>query len=88
MSSEPFGKRTNRHFHGLLDYTLIAPDEYVFGDLLEQCRRRILDGFPGTLDAIIAHWDFHTRVLALILAAERVPRPRHCAPCWRASTSA
>jgi hypothetical protein len=64
------------HFHGLLDYdTLVVPDEYVFGDLLEQCRR-ILDDFPGTVDAIIAHWDFPTSVLAPILAAERgIPSP-------------
>ncbi|MDV7351699.1 ATP-grasp domain-containing protein [Rhodococcus oxybenzonivorans] len=66
----------NYRFHGLLDYhTLVAPDEYVFEDLLTRCREK-LDAFPGTVDAIIAHWDFPTSVLAPILAAERgIPAP-------------
>ncbi|MGU3586175.1 acetyl-CoA carboxylase biotin carboxylase subunit family protein [Rhodococcus sp. C26F] len=63
-------------FHGLLDYeTLVEPDEYVFDDLLDACRRE-LDDFPGSVDGIIAHWDFPTSVLAPILAAERnIPSP-------------
>ncbi|MCQ4118436.1 ATP-grasp domain-containing protein [Rhodococcus tibetensis] len=63
-------------FHGVLDYqTLVAADEYVFDDLLTTCRTE-LDAFPGTVDAIIAHWDFPTSVLAPILAAERgIPSP-------------
>lgn len=63
-------------FHGLLDYhTLVDPDSYVFADLLDEARRQ-LDEFPGSVDAIIAHWDFPTSVLAPILAAERgLPAP-------------
>ncbi|MEU5842253.1 ATP-grasp domain-containing protein [Rhodococcus sp. NPDC047139] len=63
-------------FHSLLDYeTLVEPDEYVFDELLEACRRE-LNNFPGSIDGIIAHWDFPTSVLAPILAAEHgLPSP-------------
>lgn len=63
-------------FYGLLDYeTLVEPDEYDFDALLDACRRE-LDAFEGSIDGIIAHWDFPTSVLAPILAAERgIPAP-------------
>lgn len=63
-------------FHGLLDYeTLVEPEEYDFHALLDACRRE-LDAFEGSVDGIIAHWDFPTSVLAPILAAERgIPAP-------------
>jgi hypothetical protein len=63
-------------FHGLLDYhSLVDPDTFVFRELLDEARRQ-LDRFPGSVDAIIAHWDFPTSVLAPILAAERgLPAP-------------
>lgn len=63
-------------FHNLLDYhSLVDPDTYVFEELLDRARRT-LDDVDGSIDAIIAHWDFPTSVLAPILAAERgVPAP-------------
>ncbi|MCO8127853.1 hypothetical protein NHL50_11600 [Acidimicrobiia bacterium EGI L10123] len=63
-------------FHDLIGYApLIEPDEFVFDDLLEKGRAE-LDAFDGTIDAIIAHWDFPTSLLAPILAAEwGIPAP-------------
>lgn len=63
-------------FHGLLDYhSLVDPDTYKFRELLDRARQQ-LDEFDGSVDAIIAHWDFPTSVLAPILAAERgLPAP-------------
>ncbi|WP_280231932.1 ATP-grasp domain-containing protein [Nocardia cyriacigeorgica] len=62
--------------HGLLDYdALVSADEFDFDDLLRRARDE-LDAFDGSVDAIIAHWDFPTSVLVPILAAERdLPSP-------------
>lgn len=63
-------------FHGLLDYQrLVGNADYVFEDLLAAARSE-LDAFDGSVDAIVAHWDFPTSVLAPILAAEHgLPSP-------------
>lgn len=63
-------------FHDLIGYdALIEPDEFVFGDLLEKGRAE-LEAFDGTVDAIVAHWDFPTSLLAPILAGEQgIPAP-------------
>jgi hypothetical protein len=63
-------------FHGLLDYdTLVLADEVRFGDLLERARAE-LAAFPGSVDAIVAHWDFPTSVLAPLLNDEHgLPSP-------------
>ncbi|MFP5322766.1 MAG: acetyl-CoA carboxylase biotin carboxylase subunit family protein [Acidimicrobiia bacterium] len=63
-------------FHDLIGYDrLVAADELRFADLLEQGRRE-LDAFDGSVDAVVAHWDFPTSVLAPILAAEHgIPAP-------------
>lgn len=50
-------------FHGLLDYDSLVD---VFSDLLTYARR-----VTGTVDAIIAHWDFPMIVLTSRLVAER-----------------
>ncbi|MBF6317323.1 hypothetical protein IU421_08385 [Nocardia cyriacigeorgica] len=62
--------------YGLLDYdALVSADEFDFDDLLRRAREE-LDAFDGSVDAIIAHWDFPTSVLVPILAAERdLPSP-------------
>ncbi|TDP31182.1 ATP-grasp domain-containing protein [Nocardia ignorata] len=62
--------------HGLLDYdSLVKADEFDFDELLDRARTE-LDAFDGTVDAIIAHWDFPTSVIVPILAAERgLPAP-------------
>lgn len=58
-------------FHDLLDEpTLVEADTYDLAGLLERARAQLAD-FDGTVDAIIAHWDFPTSVLAPSLAAER-----------------
>jgi hypothetical protein len=57
-------------FHGLLDHdSLIHDDRPDFEALLERAPAQ-LAAFPGSVDAIIAHWDFPTSVLAPILAAD------------------
>jgi biotin carboxylase len=58
-------------FHGLLAPEVVTrPDEHGFGPLLAQARDA-LDAFDGSVDALIAHWDFPTSVLVPILARER-----------------
>ena len=66
----------NYEFHSLLDMErLVEPEQYEFGTLLEQAREQ-LQSFPGSVDAVIPHWDFPTSVLAPILAREfGVPSP-------------
>ncbi|MEE2031813.1 ATP-grasp domain-containing protein [Rhodococcus chondri] len=63
-------------FHSLLDYhSLVEPETFVFRDLLDRARQQ-LDDFDGSVDGIVAHWDFPTSVLTPILAAERgLPAP-------------
>lgn len=64
-------------FHGLLDYdSLVEPDKIRFGELLERARAE-LAAFDGRIDAIIAHWDFPTSVLAPVLSHQHgLPSPR------------
>jgi biotin carboxylase len=63
-------------FHSLLDTErLVDTEKIVFHELLDQAHAQ-LDDFRGSVDAIIAHWDFPTSVLAPILARERgLPAP-------------
>ncbi|MHB0777459.1 ATP-grasp domain-containing protein [Halomonas sp. WWR20] len=63
-------------FHGLLDAeTLVEPEELSFDGLLQQMREQ-LKSFSGSVDAIIAHWDFPTSVLVPILCKEYgIPAP-------------
>lgn len=66
-------------FHGLLDIeTLVEPESLAFDRLLEQARQdlRELKQFTGSIDAIVAHWDFPTSVLVPILCKEQnIPSP-------------
>lgn len=63
-------------FHGLLDCeTLVNTHTVDFAGLLEAAREE-LEAFDGSVDAIIAHWDFPVSILAPLLAAERgLPAP-------------
>lgn len=63
-------------FHNVLDYErLVETAEIDFEELLADARQE-LDAFDGTVDAIIAHWDFPVSVMVPILAAERgLPAP-------------
>jgi hypothetical protein len=54
-------------FHGLLDYDeIITPETYPFDTLLAKAERQLRE-FPGTVDAIIVHWDFPASTLLPIL---------------------
>ncbi|GAB2801491.1 ATP-grasp domain-containing protein [Halomonas shantousis] len=63
-------------FHTLLDIeTLVEPDQLSFNDVLEKMRQE-LKSFSGSVDAIIAHWDFPTSVLVPLLCKEYdIPAP-------------
>lgn len=64
------------NFHGLLDtYRLVDAPDLDFDALLAELRRR-LQAFGGSVDAIIAHWDFPTSVLVPILCRDfGIPTP-------------
>lgn len=66
-------------FHGLLDVeTLVENDSFSFNELLEQAREALEEAkrSVGSIDAIIAHWDFPTSVLVPILCEEYdIPAP-------------
>ncbi|MFC7403465.1 acetyl-CoA carboxylase biotin carboxylase subunit family protein [Citricoccus sp. GCM10030269] len=66
----------NLAFYNVLDYESVAETTEVdFGGLLTAARQE-LDAFDGSVDAIIAHWDFPVSVITPILAAERgLPAP-------------
>lgn len=54
-------------FHSLLDYDeVITPAAYPFDQLLVKAERQLAE-FPGTVDAIIVHWDFPASTLLPIL---------------------
>ncbi|WP_022950160.1 ATP-grasp domain-containing protein [Methylohalobius crimeensis] len=54
-------------FHGLLDYDeVITPAAYPFDQLLAKAEHQLAE-FPGTVDAIIVHWDFPASTLLPIL---------------------
>ena len=76
--------KTLRHtedyeYHGLLDVkTLVEPETFSFNKLLDQARQELrqVSGANGSIDAIIAHWDFPTSVLVPILCRENeIPAP-------------
>ncbi len=49
---------------------LVRETNHDFDALLDDARTE-LDAFPGSVDAIVCHWDFPSSVLAPILADER-----------------
>jgi biotin carboxylase len=62
-------------FHQLLAPEVVTRPGHRFADLLDRARRE-LDATEGSVDAIIAHWDFPTSVLARVLCRERgLPGP-------------
>lgn len=62
--------------HSLLTVeTAVEAKEFSFNDTLSTARES-LASFPGTIDAIIAQWDFPTSVLVPILCKEQgIPYP-------------
>lgn len=67
---------TECNFHGLLDVDrLVEAPELDFDALLVELRQE-LTSFDGSVDAIVAHWDFPTSVLTPILCREfGIPSP-------------
>lgn len=65
--------------HGLLDVpTLVEPENLSFNKVLIKARQQLneMKQFTGSVDAIIAHWDFPTSVLVPILCREYgIPAP-------------
>lgn len=58
-------------FHSLIEFDrIVHADELPLDDLLDRARRQ-LDEFDGSVDALIAHWDFPTIAIVPILCAER-----------------
>lgn len=60
-------------FHGLLDVpTLVEPQALSFDEILIKARHELreLKQFTGSIDGIVAHWDFPTSVLVPILCRE------------------
>lgn len=67
---ETITNAANMNFHQLLAPEVVTrPEAHGFGGLLERARAE-LRTFDGTIDAIIAHWDFPSSVLMPILCAE------------------
>ena len=57
-------------FHQLLPPEVVTrPDQHGFAELLARARAQ-LEEFDGSVDAIVAHWDFPTSVLVPILARQ------------------
>jgi biotin carboxylase len=63
-------------FHGVLDYDRLVADPDLDFDELLQDARKVLQAFEGPVDALVAHWDFPTSLLAPVLADELgIPAP-------------
>ncbi|HET8700965.1 MAG TPA: ATP-grasp domain-containing protein [Nitrococcus sp.] len=64
-------KADERVFHNLLDVDRLTMHGagYSFKRLLEEARQQ-LECFPGSIDAVIAHWDFPTSIIAPVLCRE------------------
>lgn len=58
------------NFHGLLDVErLVESPDIDFDELLDAIRKELI-AFDGSVDAIIAHWDFPTSVLVPVICRE------------------
>jgi len=72
---EPYNRRklqSIRHsdryrFHSLLTYDeVVKPLDYPYEEMLQKAARQLRE-FPGTIDAIISHWDFPVDTMLPIL---------------------
>lgn len=60
-------------FHGLLDVsTLVEPKTFSFNEILVKARHELreMKQFTGSIDGIVAHWDFPTSVLVPLLCQD------------------
>lgn len=66
-------------FHGLLDVsTLVEPETLSFNEILLKARHELreMKQFTGSVDGIVAHWDFPTSVLVPLLCQDfDIPSP-------------
>jgi hypothetical protein len=63
------GIRNSEHyrFHSLLDYDeVVKPLDYPYEEMLQKAEQQ-LHNFPGSIDAIITHWDFPAETMRPIL---------------------
>lgn len=60
---------SSMEFHQLLPPEVVTRPEHRLSDLLDRARAQLED-FEGSVDAIVAHWDFPTSVLARVLVKE------------------
>lgn len=70
-------------FHGLLPLEELRDDKVDIEEMLAKARR-ILDGFDGTIDAIVGYWDFPVTLMVPILCEEyglRSPTLRSVVTC-------
>jgi hypothetical protein len=69
-------ERKDLEIHGLLDVsTAVESDNVSFNHLLSLANEQ-LTAYPGTVDAIIAQWDFPTSVIVPILCQQHhLPSP-------------
>lgn len=71
LQATRYGKDPDVQLHSLLEVEdLVHVNDVPIDGLLDKARRQ-LDAFDGSVDAIIAHWDFPTSTLVPILCAER-----------------
>lgn len=67
---ETITNASNLVFHQLLPPEVVTrPDEHGFAELLARARAQ-LEAFDGSIDAIVAHWDFPTSVLVPLLSRQ------------------
>ncbi|WP_017555831.1 ATP-grasp domain-containing protein [Nocardiopsis baichengensis] len=67
---DELAERRGYRIHGLLEMEELRDAHDRLPELLDDARR-ILDGFEGSVDAVIGFWDFPVRTLVPILCAER-----------------
>ncbi|MFO7593251.1 MAG: ATP-grasp domain-containing protein [Pseudomonadota bacterium] len=63
------GIRNSKHyrFHSLLEYEeVVKPLDYPYEQMLQKAERQLRE-FPGTIDAIVSHWDFPADTMLPIL---------------------
>ena len=66
-------EQKNLDIHGVLDVkSAVEAEKISFNHLLSLAKEH-LDAYPGTVDAIIAQWDFPTSVIVPILCQLILP---------------
>ncbi|WP_404375785.1 acetyl-CoA carboxylase biotin carboxylase subunit family protein [Vreelandella aquamarina] len=76
LAMQTLREQKDLEIHGLLDVaTAVEADKVSFNQLLSLAKEQ-LSHYPGTVDAIIAQWDFPTSVIVPILCQQyQIPSP-------------